>query len=173
MYKELITIVVPVKENPNIVSEFISGNSEILNNCNVIIIDTNGGKELKKYGIYLKKECSMILARKIGLSLVKTPFILNLDIDNVLPKGYLDSALLLLMNNKNVAVVAIDYEKCLGHYGYGTSLWQTEILRKLYDYEPLKEGLCECLYMWRQVLRGHFEIENLPYRAIHLKVTKK
>jgi len=173
MYKELITIVIPVKENPEIVSEFISGNSETLKNCNVITIDTDGGKELKKYGTYLKKECSMVLARKIGFSLVKTPFLLNLDVDNILPEHYVEDALDILQQFSNVAVVAIDYETCLGHYGFGTSLWRTEVLKKLYDYEQLKEGLCECIYMWRQVLRERLRIETLPCRAVHLKVIKK
>jgi hypothetical protein len=173
MYKTLITIVIPVKDKEETINKFMAGNAKILNNCSVIIIDTDGGEKLRKYGTYLKKDCSMIVARKIGFSLAKTPFILNLDADNILPEYYVEDALDILQQFSNVAVVAIDYETCLGHYGFGTSLWRTEVLKKLYDYEELKEGLCECTYMWRQVLREHLRIETLPYRAVHLKVIKK
>ena len=142
----------------------------LLAQCTVITIDTEGGEQLKEFSdIYEKGIIRMTIARKHAYSLVKTPFILNLDADNILPKGYVDEALMLLQNQEDVAVVAIDYEKCLGHYGFGTSLWRTEVLKAFYDY---KEGnvLCECVYMWRKVHQAKLKIETLPYRAGHLKV---
>jgi len=163
----ILTIVIPVK-NPLDIDSFISGNKIYLEKYNVIVIDSNGaGKELKGYSSYINKEMSMTQARKVGYSLVITPYTLNLDVDTILPNNFIDFALSLL-KNKNVVVVAIDYENCQGHYAFGTSLWKTDILKKLYDY---KEGniLCECIFMWRKVLQNKNKIETLPLRAIHLK----
>jgi cellulose synthase/poly-beta-1,6-N-acetylglucosamine synthase-like glycosyltransferase len=170
MYRNLITIVIPVKEKESIVGEFLLKNMELLTQCKVIVIDREGGKQLKEFSdIYERGIIRMTVARKHAYSLVKTPFILNLDVDNILPKGYVDEALLILQNQEDVAVVAIDYEKCLGHYGFGTSLWRTELLKAFYDYKE-ENALCECVYMWRKVHQAKLKIETLPYRAGHLKV---
>ena len=170
MYRNLITIVIPVKEKESIVGEFLLKNMELLTQCKVVVINREGGKELEAFAdFYTTMPLRMTDARKHGYNRVTTPFILNLDVDNILPKGYIDEALLLLQNQEDVAVVAIDYEKCLGHLGFGTSLWRTEVLKAFYDY---REGnvLCECSYMWRKVHQAKLKIETLPYRAGHLKV---
>jgi hypothetical protein len=168
MYKELISIVIPVKEKEEVVSKFISGNLDILNHCTVIVIDSGGGEELTKVAtLYSKIDRDMSTARKLGYIPVKTPYILNLDVDTILPDGYLEDALVLLDNSK-VVVVALDYENLQGHLAFGSSLWKSDILRKLYDY---KEGniICECCHLWHKVLQSEYKIETLLYRAIHLK----
>lgn len=163
-----LTIVIPVKESPEKVNEFILANMNILSKYLVIVIDSGGGEEFKDYSLYINKEISMSQARKIGYSLVDTKYTLNLDVDTVLPEHFIEDALMIIECDSKVAVLALDYENCQGHYAFGTSLWKTDILKKLYDYI---EGntLCECVYMWRKVLQNKNKIETLPYRAIHLK----
>jgi hypothetical protein len=56
-----------------------------------------------------------------------------------------------------------------GHLAFGCSIWKTEILHKLYDYHEVLTPLCECVYIWRRVLRNGYRIETLNYRAIHNK----
>ena len=68
-----------------------------------------------------------------------------------------------------VVVVAIDYEKPQGHLAFGTSIWRTEVLKQLYDWESEKVGDCECIHMWKKVHCAGLQIETLPYRAKHLK----
>lgn len=164
---EVLTMVIPVK-NPLDINSFINGNKSCLEKYRVVVIDSGGGESLERYAdIYVVEEVSMTMARKLGYIFAGTPYILNLDVDDILPNGYIENALFIL-RDENVVVVAIDYEECLGHYGFGTSLWKANILKKLYDY---REGniLCECVYMWRKVLQSGHKMESLPYRAKHLR----
>jgi cellulose synthase/poly-beta-1,6-N-acetylglucosamine synthase-like glycosyltransferase len=169
MYKDLVTIVIPVKEKPEIVSKFILGNLDVLSKCTVIVIDSGGGEELKGYAsIYLIKNVSMTEARKIGYHFVDTPYILNLDSDTILPENFVEYSLRLL-EDKNVAMVAIDYKEPQGHYAFGASLWKTNILKNLYNYIGFKEnGYCECLHMFNRAKSAGYRLETLPLRAIHL-----
>jgi hypothetical protein len=169
MYRDLVTIIIPVKEKPEIVSKFILGNLDILSKCTVIVIDSGGGKELKGYAsIYLIKNVSMTEARKIGYHFVDTPYILNLDSDTILPENFIEYSLRLL-EDKNVAMVAIDYKEPQGHYAFGTSLWKTEILKEFYDYTGFKETRqCECLYIIDKLRNAGYKLETLPFRAVHI-----
>jgi hypothetical protein len=110
----------------------------------------------------------MIEARKIGYHFVDTPYILNLDSDTILPENFIEYSLRLL-EDKNVAMVAIDYKEPQGHYAFGASLWNTDILKKLYDYIGFKETRrCECLYMIDKLRNAGYKLETLPVRARHI-----
>lgn len=170
MYRDLISVVIPVKELPKVVDDFILGNLDILSKCKVIVIDSGGGEALKKHSfIYLQYNCvSMSKARRIGYRMVTTPYILNLDSDTILPENFIEYALILL-EAKDVAMVAIDYEKLQGHYAFGASLWKTDVLKGLYDYTEFREiGRCECLYMIDKLRTNKYELETLPFRAYHI-----
>lgn len=181
-----LTIVIPVKNPPNI-NMLIEKMESLLKPNLLVVIDSGGGDALRKFcWKYFQKKCSMWEARKRGYSEVKTPFTLNLDSDTVLPKGYVEEALDKLMKDEAEAV-AIDYETLQGHYAFGTSMWKTEVLKKLYDfsmqlvsdgkivkvgsqaYSTLNNGWCECTYMWRKLKQAGGILETLPMRAKHLK----
>lgn len=186
MHFEDLTIVTPIK-NPLNLELFIKSMEWLLKKPNLlIVVDSGGGEALRKFcWRYFQKDCRMWEARKLGYAEVKTEFTLNLDSDTVLPLKYMEEALNLLKSDKAEAV-AIDYEKLQGHYAFGTSIWKTEILRKLYDYPPnpveklikvgkqewvtaFQCGFCECTYMWSRLLGSGGRLETLPYRAKHLK----
>jgi glycosyltransferase involved in cell wall biosynthesis len=168
MRDSTLTIVIPVKK-PLHIERFISENLDYLNKYRVIVIDSGGGEKLSGVAtIYLNQNLSLSEARKIGINMVTSPFILNLDSDTILPKNYLNDAFCLLKIEEN-KVVALDYEISQGHYAFGTSIWKTNILKKLYNYQE-KSPLCECVYMWRRLIgESKFKLETLPYRANHLK----
>jgi hypothetical protein len=170
MYKGLISIVVPVKELPKVVDDFILGNLDILSKCKVIVIDSGGGEALKGHSfIYLQRSCiSMSIARRIGYRMVTTPYILNLDSDTILPENFIEYALILL-DDKDIAMVAVDYKNLQGHYAFGASLWKSDILNRLYDYIGFKENKrCECLYMIDKLRTAKYKLETLPFRACHI-----
>lgn len=167
-----LTIVIPVK-NPKFLNEFIEGNAYILKKYKVIVIDSGGGEALRTDNgiatIYLKRNVDMATARRMDINMVTTPFTLNLDCDNILPEGYVEEAIALI--KEDVKAVALDYAYpyLLGHLGFGTSVWETATLKKLYDWSKI-DCLCECVRMWRKLIgESKLKLETLPYRAIHLK----
>lgn len=171
----MLTIVIPVKEQLGIASEFLEGNKEIFVKYPTIVVDSGGGESLKTYcGTYLKKHIPFWEARKLGYSIVKTPFTLNLDADIIIPKGYIEKALEILQQPKIGAVSTFFEDNGIGlrpHWGtlqYGISLWRTELLQSLYDYQKPND-FCECLYMWRKLEKSGFRLETIPMRAKHLK----
>jgi hypothetical protein len=170
----LISIVIPSKESRKIVSEFIGGNLEILKQYPLIVINTEGGEGMLRFPCknYLHVNVTMAMARRIGYNHVNTPYTLNLDIDTILPDQFIEDALNILAFCKEVAVVALDYDKLQGHLAFGASLWRSNALRKLYDFQSVKTNICECAYMWGKVVHAGMAIETLPYRAIHLKEGK-
>jgi cellulose synthase/poly-beta-1,6-N-acetylglucosamine synthase-like glycosyltransferase len=190
MYKDLITIIIPIK-SPQYLDEFIKINKKYFEQCKVMVIDAGGGEKMMQYSTYyLKDSANLTGARKIGYALAQTPYILNLDCDVKIPKGYIDEALLLLQNNPNVGAVSIFYNNinhCQGALEYGISMWRTELLKRLYDFSfdmtndgkiiKIREGLfatlnngwCECTYMWRQLKNAGFKLETLKVKAKHLK----
>jgi len=183
-----LTIVIPIK-NPPCIDKFISENLHYLNKYGVVIIDSGGGEKLREFAtVYLNQELCLTDARKLGITLVKTPFLLNLDCDVKIPEGYIELALELLKDN--VGAVSIFYNNinhCQGALEFGISLWQTDILKKLYDfsftcvcngniikigegvYSRLQAGWCECNYMWRKLKDDGYKLETLNLRAIHLR----
>jgi len=169
-----VTIALPVFEEPEIVAKFIDGNKEILQKYPVIIIDRKGGEALKQYASFYRKTCCPTIGLPLGRSRrflirrVQTEFTLNLDVDVLLPRNFVKESLQKFEEPK-VAVVALDYEDPQGHLAFGPSIWRTEILQKLYDWELLKTKKCECIYMWGKVRRAKYRIETLGMRAKHLK----
>ena len=181
-----LTIVIPVKEPPDL-KRFLKGNFSILQASWKVVIDSGGGQQLSKLPdtLWIQRQVPMWEARKMGYREVQTPFTLNLDADTILPNSYVQECLNILQKNQCDAV-AIDYDTPQGHYAFGTSVWRTELLKKLYDYPPkpvqklinvgqqewitaFQNGFCECTYMWARLLRSGGKLESLGYRAIHIK----
>lgn len=168
-----ITIALPVFEEPEIVAKFIEGNKEILEKYPLIVIDRKGGEPLKEYASFYRKTCCPTIglplgsSRKFLIGRVQTEFTLNLDVDVLLPKNFVKESLKKFEDPK-VAVVALDYENLQGHLAFGPSIWRTEILQKLYDWEVRKRE-CECIYMWGKVRGAKYKIETLCMRAKHLR----
>jgi len=121
------------------------------------------------YPIVISRTIGLGKARRECIDKVSTEYVLVLDLDNVLPDQYIEDAIMIMKADTKIAVIALDYEECIGHYGFGTSLWKGEMLKKLYDYQDYKGELCECCYLYRKVLQNKYKIETLPYRAIHNK----
>ena len=156
----MITIVVPCKDKKEISKEWYKQYDIKYPWMTLLIIE--------------EPNLSLSEARKLGISKVKTKYILNLDSDTILPENYIEQALEILEKNEDVVAVAIDYEKLQGHYAFGTSIWKTDILQQTYDWNGIKEiPICECICMWIHIhnLDGK-RMETLPMRAIHLKNRK-
>lgn len=143
-----LTIVLPIKETEELRNYLLSLHS-YLTQYPTIIID----------------EFNLSDARRYGIDKVDTEYTLCLDLDTILPEGYIERAIEILVN-PDVAVVAIDYERLQGHLAFGTSVWKTDILRKLYDWKNID---CECIHMWKRVHSSGYLIETLPIRAKHIK----
>jgi cellulose synthase/poly-beta-1,6-N-acetylglucosamine synthase-like glycosyltransferase len=162
-----LTICIPVKEKPDIVEKFIEHYKNILQHSHVLVFDTLGGEPLRTYAShYEKTNATLAEVRRKGIEMSTSAYILNLDVDTLLPPGYIEQALRIL-EDPSVGVVAIDYDKLQGHLAFGTSIWKREILLELYSWKDCSEE-CECIYMWKRVLKK-YKIETLPMRAIHLK----
>jgi hypothetical protein len=147
---------------------FVESMSWLFKSAKVIVVDSDDGELIKPFCYeYLKIKVPLWEARKIGILKVKTKLTLNLDDTVVITSNYVSEALKLL-EMAEVYAVAIDYERLIGHYGFGTSIWKTEILKQIYDWTPEKH-LCECTYMWAKLLRCGGRLETLPFRAKHLK----
>jgi hypothetical protein len=163
-----MVIAVPVFENPEIVTQFIKLNYELLTSYPLIVINKLGGEQLKELAIeYIESDCSFPEARKLSYNMCRTKYILNLDVDTVLPKGYVEDAIKLLESNPKIYAVSIDYEyPSNGHMAFGANIVRTEIIRQAYDWVKDGDIYCECLRMWAK-FTGH--VATLPYVAIHLK----
>jgi hypothetical protein len=183
-----LTIVIPVKDPPDL-QRFVRENLEVLSASKKVVIDSGRGEQLGSLPntLLFQRQVPMWEARRIGYEEVRTPFTLNLDVDTILPNGYVLDSLNVLRNNSCDAV-AIDYDPPQGHYAFGTSIWRTELLKKLYDYPPkaveklikvgeqewitaFQNGFCECTYMWTRLIRSGGRLESLGYRAIHIGKT--
>jgi hypothetical protein len=181
-----LTIVIPVRAPPDL-DGFIKGNLSILSMIRKVVVDSGGGEPLGRLPSthWLQRKVPMWEARRIGYEEVRTPFTLNLDADTILPNGYVLDSLNVLQENSCDAV-AIDYDPPQGHYAFGTSIWRTELLKRLYDYPPkaveklikvgeqewitaFQNGFCECTYMWARLIRSGGRLETLGYKATHLK----
>lgn len=174
-------------KNPPDLERFIRGNSSILDASWKVVVDSGGGQRLGRLlkTLWIQRQVPMWEARKLGYREVELPFTLNLDADTVLPDGYVQECLSTLQDNQCDAV-AIDYDPPQGHYAFGTSVWRTDLLKKLYNYPPkaveklikvgqgewvtaFQNGFCECTYMWARLLGSGGKLETLNHRAIHLK----
>lgn len=183
-----LTIVIPVKD-PKFLGEFMKKNRRYLKKYPVIVVDSNGGGDLKELAtVYITKNCTMAKARSLAYSKVETPFVLNLDSDVIIPKRYIVRALALLKKNKDMGAVSIFYKDIgsIGALEYGISIWRTELLRELYDYNPIKLKLdivwiapgkytqlevpySEHYHMWTRLASKGLRLGTLPFRARHLR----
>jgi len=164
--KDRLNIVIPVKDKEEIVSEFIEGNRDTLSKYKIIVINTKGGEQLKQYSyIYINDiegKYTMSKARKLGLGLVDTEYILNLDTHVILPKYYINASIILMDSNNDVGAISIDHKKLMGHLGFGQSIWRTKLLRELYDWkEEYKNYCCECFYMWSKLYGTKYKLETI------------
>lgn len=170
----LLIILIPIKEKPEIVDECITGNSIIFAKYPVFVLDSFGGNGFKN-GIaqfYENKNMKFWEARNYLLSKVQSKYVLNLDVDTILPEGYIEKTLEILENNPEVGAIAIDYETLQGHLSFGTSIWRTDILKKYYDWNSTQRE-CECIYMWNKIRANGLKMETLSLRAKHLKPNRK
>jgi hypothetical protein len=179
-----LTIVIPVRDPPDL-QRFVRENLEVLSASKKVVIDSGRGEQLGRLPntLLFQKQVPMWEARRIGYEEVRTPFTLNLDADTILPNGYVLDSLNALRKNLCDAI-AIDYDPPQGHYAFGTSIWRTELLKKLYDYPPkaveklikvgehewvtaFQNGFCECTYMWARLLRSGGKLGTLCHKAAH------
>jgi hypothetical protein len=175
----MLTILIPVYEKESIVEKFIEGNREILSKFPLIVVNREGGSRLRQFPnvTYLYddyRELPFWDARRLGLSFVKTRYVLNLDVDTILPLQYIEDAIYFLEHMEDLDVVAINYKKPHNqdHPSFGTSIWRTEVMSKLYDYKPenYPNCICECKYMWNKMIENNIVgLTLLKYEAIHLR----
>jgi hypothetical protein len=168
----MITVVIPVKETPELVKEFIDHYIGMLSFNPLIVFDAGGGEALEEFADhYEKTDISFWEARRKGISMVKTKYIFNVDVDTFVAKEYFDLAIKLLEENPDIAAVALDYAYpyVQNHLAFGTSIWRTSILKELYDWHLERRKDCECKYMWKKVLAKGLRVETLPFIAIHKK----
>lgn len=170
-----LTIVIPVKDKEETVDKFIEGNKEILTNFKVITVDTNGGNKLKKYSfVYIddiEDKYTMPKARILGVSLVDSKYVLNLDTHVILSKEYIIKSISLLDNDDNIGAISIEHKRLMGHLGFGQSIWRTQLLKELYDYrEEYNKYSCECVYMWNKINVTKYRLETIDnIRCEHIR----
>jgi hypothetical protein len=135
------------------------------------VLFLNKQEIISKFPTFIIDVGTMAEARRRGINRVTTEFTLCLDADTILPDGYIEAAITLLQKNSNMVVVATDYTKIQGHLAFGTSIWKTEVLKELYDYQErgIGNNLCECLYMWSRVIGNGYSIGTVNYKAFHVK----
>jgi len=175
---ENLTVITPIKETKSLMPWF-EQMRWLLKNW--VIIDSGGGENLEPLCTrYIKADTPFYEARKIGYAHATTHYIMNLDAFTIVPEEYVTQALTLL-NNGDADCCAIDYLPSLGHYGFGTSIWRTDVLNKLYDYMPrllqdkavdskgeihtIKMSFCECSYMWNTLVTSKHKFVPLFYKA--------
>jgi hypothetical protein len=165
----LITVVIPVKEDPKLVDEFIKHYLTMLLFNSVLVFDGGGGEALEEYADYYEKtDVSFWEARKKGISMVKTKYTFNIDVDTFVTKEYFDKAIKLLESDPSISAVAINYDPDIQyHLAFGTSIWRTSVLKELYDWHLEKHKDCECLYMWKKVEEKGLKVGTLPFSAVH------
>lgn len=122
------------------------------------------------YDMKLSPTVGLAKARRECIDQAGTEYTLVLDFDTRLPDGYVENAIKLLKRYLEVGAVALDYEvpHTQGHLAFGTSIWRTDLLKKIYDWDEAS-GKCECLWMWERLQRTKFLLSTLPMQAVHLK----
>lgn len=176
-----LTILISCCEEDQLVEWSIRENYTILVKYPIVIVDKKGGDKyisLEQQGNmdiqYFDQDSSFWFARRFGLEFVKTEYVLCLDVDTILPEGYVEQAIEILEDRPEVGAIALDYAESYkqGHLAFGTSIWRTELLKELYDWRltaDQKINMCECRYMWNKLEKKNIKVETLPLEAIHLK----
>lgn len=179
---ENLTVLTPIKETADL-TEWYRSMSWLLDQTKWLILDSGGGEAFSNVDGYQKLDVSEWRARELLIRKIETPFVLNLDCLNVLPEAYVKEAYTLLSNN-GAEVTAIDYEESIGHYGFGTSMWKTPVLRAVYDYPPkalrlqlqdedgefhvFRYTICECIYLWNKLYNNGNKFLPLLFKAKNL-----
>jgi len=177
-----LTILISCCEEDSLVERSMQENYEILVKYPLIIVDRKGGDKFVQFEQqgnmdiqYFAQDTSFWFARRFGLEFVKTKYVLCLDVDTILPHQYIEQAIELLEKDSKIGAVALWYalpDKQL-HTAFGTSIWRTEELKKLYDWRltnpPTDINKCECEYMWGKLAKAGLRVETLSMKAIHLK----
>jgi hypothetical protein len=174
----MLAIIISCNEKSELVSKSIDENFSTISKYPLIVINKSGGEKFSTLhnAIVINQDTSLSFSRRFALEFVKEKYVLCLDVDTILPEDYIDKALKILESRPEVAVIAIDYEESQGHYAFGTSIWKTDVLKKLYDWRlnnNTDSSMCECIYMWKKVRGNNYKIETLPMRAKHLKGENK
>lgn len=170
-----LTILIPVCESQEMVEKCIEGNENIFPNYPIIVINKSGGDLFKMFAyLVFDQNTSFWFARRFGLEFVKTKYVLNLDVDTILPPEYIEKAIEILETHSEVGAVALDYAvpHRQNHLAFGTSVWRTEQLKELYDWRLTADqpfGICECKYMWNKLAQRGLKVETLSMEAKHLK----
>lgn len=177
-----LTILIPCCEEDSLVERSMQENYEILVKYPLIIVDRKGGNkftQFKQQGNmniqYFAQDTSFWFARRFGLEFVKTEFVLCLDVDTILPLLYVEKAICMLEKDPKIGAMALYYAPPCSqtHMAFGTSIWRTEELKKLYDWRltnpPTDINKCECEYMWDKLAKVGLKVETVPMKAIHLK----
>jgi cellulose synthase/poly-beta-1,6-N-acetylglucosamine synthase-like glycosyltransferase len=163
-------------EKLDIVQKFIEGNHKILLKYPIIVVNKEGGEPLKtqQFNVtFFNQYSSFWFARRFGLEFVETEYVLNLDVDNILPESYVERAIILLESDEKIGAVALNYAKPLelNHLGFGTSICRTKDLKELYDWRLIPDfpqTVCECKYMWSKFEKLGKRVETFSMQAIHL-----
>lgn len=172
MKDQSLTINIPVLQKPSIIAQLMIGNKDLFSKYPLIVINRNGGERLKPIAdVFIAQESPLPFARRFALALTNTKYVLCLDSDVILPQRYVPEALSKLNAYNDIAAVALDYDVMRGHLSMGTSIWRTEVLRKLYDWHMTNKqtDVCECAYMWKKLREHGHRVETVNMRAIHLK----
>lgn len=174
-----LTILIPCSEKPELVERSIEENEKLFSSYPVIVVNKEGGDLFKMFALVVfDQNTSFWFARRFGLEFVKTKYVLNLDVDTVLPEGYVEQAIEILEKNPDVIAIALDYAPpyAQNHLAFGTSIWRTDTLKELYDWRLTDRQAfrpCECEYMWKKVEEAHKHIRSLPMQAKHLKTVNQ
>jgi hypothetical protein len=171
-----LTILIPCAEKPELVEQSIQENEKLFSSYPIIVVNKEGGQLFNIFALFVfNQNTSWWFARRFGLEFVKTKYVLNLDVDTVLPEGYVEKAIEILETRPEVGAVALNYAKPYNqtHLAFGTSIWRTEQLKELYDWRltviDQSKNLCECRYMWHKLDTKSLKVETLPMEAKHLK----
>lgn len=172
-----LTIVIPCFESEAMVHRCVIANLDVLQRYRVIILNKTGGERFRDFiwPMLFNMGASFWFSRRFGYEFVRTEYILNLDVDTILPDGYVEKAIQIMDSDLSIGAVALDYAAPFmqSHLAFGTSIWRTVELRALYDWRMTSgqsEDLCECRYMFKKVeAMGKRVVSIDGMSAVHMK----
>jgi hypothetical protein len=171
-----LTVLIVCYEKLGVVQKFMERNHEILSKYPIVVVNKEGGELLRaqQFNVtFFNQDSSFWFARRFGLEFVETKYVLNLDVDTIIPDGYIEQSISLMESDAKIGAVALNYAKPLeqDHLAFGTSIWRTTELKLLYDWRISAKitDLCECKYMWGKLKIISKRVETLPMEAIHIK----
>lgn len=170
-----LSIVIPCYElKQHTVAISILANGKLFSKYPVIVVNKGGGNLFKKFAKqFLDQDTDFWVARKFGLKYVRTKYVLCLDVDTILPDNYVEQAIDLLEKDQKIGAIALNYDPLIqDHLAFGTSIWRTKELKKLYDWKltSMPSEICECKYMWNKLTEVGLKVETLPMNAMHINI---